>query len=55
MHVRRILTGLWRDESGVTAIEYALVTCLVSIVAIGMWNYVSSSLSGVFNQVGSSM
>jgi len=55
MRVRRIFFDLWHDDSGVTAIEYALVTGLISIVAIAVWNTLGTNLGSVFTAVGNSM
>ncbi len=36
------------DESGATAIEYGLITALVSVAAIGTLTSLGSSLDGIF-------
>ena len=34
----------WRDESGVTAIEYGLLAALIAVVCIGAFNATGTSL-----------
>ena len=55
MRVVRRFFDLCGDKSGVTAIEYALVTSLISIVAIALWNTLGTNLRSVFTAVGNSM
>lgn len=33
-----MLTRLWRDQEGLTTVEYALLLALVSIAALGAWS-----------------
>lgn len=47
----RILQALWRDRSGATAIEYALVALFVSILIVAGATAVGTSLSNIFVQV----
>ncbi|AOJ05534.1 MULTISPECIES: Flp family type IVb pilin [Burkholderia] len=42
-----------RDESGVSAIEYALIASLIAIVIIGAVQIVGTSLQSVFSTVAS--
>jgi pilus assembly protein Flp/PilA len=42
---------LVRDESGVTAIEYALIAALIAVAAIGAFSAVGGSLSATFSRV----
>ena len=38
----------WRDTRGATAIEYAIIACLVSIVIISAVRQVGQNLNGLF-------
>lgn len=42
-----------RDESGVSAIEYALIAALIAIVIIGSVQVVGTNLQSVFSTVAS--
>jgi pilus assembly protein Flp/PilA len=46
---------LWRDETGVTAIEYGLIAALISVAAIAAFQLVGSSLSTTFNTIGTDL
>ena len=41
------------DESGQDLIEYALIAALIALSAVGAMSTVGSSISNVFNSVGS--
>ena len=36
---------LWRDESGVTTVEYALLLVLVALVALGAWQSLGTGVT----------
>ena len=40
-----------RDEAGITAIEYGLITGLISIVIIGAAGAIGTNLAAVFTRV----
>jgi pilus assembly protein Flp/PilA len=40
-----------RDESGATAVEYGLLTALISVVIMGSLNALGASLSNTFSTV----
>jgi pilus assembly protein Flp/PilA len=44
-----------RDEDGVTAIEYGLIAALIAVVIIGAVEAVGGGVSGVFNEVSTSL
>jgi len=44
-----------RDESGATAIEYGLIAALIAVVIVGALSALGGKLSGVFNNVASSL
>jgi len=49
--LRKFLTDLVRDESGVTAIEYALIAALIAVAAIAAFTLVGTSLSTTFSSI----
>ena len=49
--MRAKLSAFLTDESGATAIEYALIAAGIAIVIIGAVNGVGTALSGKFNDI----
>ena len=43
-----MLRTFWRDKSGATAIEYALIACFISIVIVGAVRQLGTNLNGMF-------
>jgi len=43
------------DESGVTAIEYALIAALIAVAAIAAFSLVGTNLSNTFSLVASKL
>jgi pilus assembly protein Flp/PilA len=43
------------DESGVTAIEYALIASLIAVFIIVAVQAVGTSISGVFTEIGATL
>jgi pilus assembly protein Flp/PilA len=50
-----ILTRFIEDESGVTAIEYALIASLIAVFIITAVQYVGTQVSTVFTEIGNSL
>jgi pilus assembly protein Flp/PilA len=50
--VRRLLKIFAADESGATALEYALIACLISISIVGVLHVIGPSLSAKYTAVG---
>ena len=50
-----MLTTLWNDRRGVTAIEYGLIAALIAVVIIGVLTDVGTSLRNVFNTVNTDL
>jgi pilus assembly protein Flp/PilA len=48
-----VLARLWNDNSGVTAIEYALIAALIAVAAIAAFSLVGTRLSGTFSTIAS--
>jgi pilus assembly protein Flp/PilA len=51
LRVRNFLS----DESGVTAIEYALIASLIAVAIIAVVTTVGQNVSTVFNEIGTSL
>ena len=49
--VRSVLMALRADESGATAIEYALVLVLISITVVSWATFVGTTVSGFFMNI----
>jgi pilus assembly protein Flp/PilA len=43
------------DESGVTAIEYALIASLIAVFIVAALQVVGTNLSTVFNEIGTTL
>lgn len=46
-----MLVKLWKDDRGVTAIEYGLIAALIAVAIIGILSQVGTSLTNVFTTV----
>ena len=53
--MRRLLTNLLKDESGVTAIEYALIAALIAVAAIAAFTLVGTNLSTTFSTIAAKL
>jgi pilus assembly protein Flp/PilA len=53
--LRSLIANLLKDESGVTAIEYALIAALIAVAAIGAFTLVGSSLSTTFTLIANTI
>ena len=53
--MRSLLSSFLSDQSGATAIEYALVAMGISIVIVAAVNGIGTNLNGTFNQVSASI
>lgn len=47
--------ALWKDEEGVTTVEYALILALVSIVGIAAWTLLGQRVSGTVTTANTAM
>ncbi len=50
---RKVFVRVCFEESGQDLIEYALIAALIALAAVGAMSSVGSSISNVFNSVGS--
>jgi pilus assembly protein Flp/PilA len=53
--VRALLTEVFGDKSGVTAIEYALIATLIAVVCIAAWTAIGTNLNSGFTNLESSI
>jgi pilus assembly protein Flp/PilA len=53
--MRRLLQDFFKDQSGATAIEYALIAMGLSIVIVASVNGVGTALSGKFGTISTSL
>jgi len=53
--VLSLVSRLVKDESGVTAIEYALIASLIAVAAVTVMGTIGTNLSGTFSKVASSL
>jgi pilus assembly protein Flp/PilA len=53
--LRVLLTRLIKDESGVTAIEYALIAAMIVVVSIAIIGSVGTNLSTTFSKVAAAL
>lgn len=51
IRLRTVLSNLIKNESGVTAIEYALIAALIAVAAIAAFTLVGTNLSTTFNAI----
>lgn len=49
------LSNLWRDETGATAIEYALVAALISVAVIAGASALGVNIGAVFDSISASI
>jgi len=50
-----MLKSVWKDEEGLTTVEYALLLALVAIAAIGAWTTLGTRVSGTVNTATGSL
>ncbi|MEN3289671.1 MAG: pilus assembly protein Flp/PilA [Bradyrhizobium sp.] len=53
--MRKLMSKFLQDQSGATAIEYAIIAGGLSIVILAAVNGIGVTLSGKFNSVNSSL
>jgi pilus assembly protein Flp/PilA len=53
--LRTLLMRMISDESGVTAIEYALIAALVAVAAIGAFTFLGGQLGVEFSLVANKL
>lgn len=53
--MRRLLKSFFRDDSGATAIEYALIAMGLSIVIVASVNGIGTALNSKFTTISTSL
>jgi len=51
----KFMKSFVRDESGATAIEYALIASLIAVALVGILSNLGSKLSSEFSEVSSAL
>jgi pilus assembly protein Flp/PilA len=49
------LKTLWKDNAGVTAIEYGLIAALIAVVIVSALSLVGTHLSTTFNTISTKL
>ena len=49
------INAFWKEEDGVTAIEYGLIAALIAVVLIAGATLVGTSLNAKFNTIGTAV
>jgi pilus assembly protein Flp/PilA len=55
MSVTSTLTRFLRDESGATAVEYGLLTALISVFIMGSLSALGANLAGTFTTISTDL
>ena len=42
----KLMKALWKDEEGLTTVEYALLLALIVVAAIGVWSAFGTKVQG---------
>lgn len=50
-----MLRNFWNDNSGATAIEYALIASLIAIALVTVLNHLGTRLSAEFSEISSAL
>jgi pilus assembly protein Flp/PilA len=53
--VTGLLRGLWKDEGGVTAIEYGLIAALIAVIIITAVALVGTDMRNMFNTIANNI
>lgn len=51
----KLMTKLFKDESGATAIEYGLIAALIAVAAIAAMTLLGTNLETLFNDVAAQL
>ena len=55
LSMKNVVTRYFKDESGVTAIEYGLIAALISVVCIAAMTFAGQQLLAVYNRIGNAL
>ena len=53
--MRTLLMKMVKDQSGVTAIEYALIAALIAVAAIAAFTLVGTNLTNTFTMIANKL
>jgi pilus assembly protein Flp/PilA len=53
--LRTLLMKMVKDQSGVTAIEYALIAALIAVAAIAAFTLVGTNLTNTFTMIANKL
>ena len=53
--MKTLLTGFWKDEDGLTTVEYALLLALVAIAAILAWTTLGQKVNNTVTNASASL
>jgi len=53
--ITRFMKGLWKDEAGVTAIEYGLIAALIAVIIITAVSIVGTDMRNMFNTIATNI
>ena len=53
--MRKLLSGLWKDEEGATAVEYGIMVALIALVIIAGVTTLGTNLRTTFNNAGTTV
>ncbi len=53
--MRKVMRRLFKEEGGISAIEYGLIASLIAVAAIGALANMGGSLSDIFSDVDSDL
>jgi pilus assembly protein Flp/PilA len=51
----KLLTRLWKDEEGATAVEYGIMVALIALIIIGGVTLLGQNLSTTFHDAGTAV
>ena len=54
-YLRTLFSNLTKNQSGVTAIEYALIAALIAVAAIAAFTLVGTNLSTTFSTIAAQL
>lgn len=54
-NIIKAATGLWKDESGATAIEYGLIAAGIAVAVIVAIKAIGGNLGNMFNNVSKNL
>ncbi|MBV9859124.1 MAG: Flp family type IVb pilin [Alphaproteobacteria bacterium] len=55
MQIVRLLSQIWGNEDGATAIEYGLIAALIAVAAVSSFQTVGTNLTNTFTTVANNL